>query len=63
MDEPVHALATKRGVRLHVPAPDHRNTPAWQAALTALRSADAWGSTDTTDTPEIWAEIFDEATA
>ncbi|MET7914477.1 hypothetical protein ABZU45_00805 [Streptomyces avermitilis] len=56
LDEPVHMLATERGIRLHVPAPAAHH-PAWTPVLTALRSADRWGSTDTTGTPEIWAEI------
>lgn len=56
LDEPVHLLATKHGIRVHAPAPAPR-APAWKSVLAALRSADRWGSTDTTGTPEIWAEV------
>lgn len=55
--QPVHLLAVGDGVRLHAAAPASSNTEAWEAALMALRSADRWGSTDTTGTPEIWAEV------
>ncbi|MFM9566102.1 hypothetical protein [Streptomyces turgidiscabies] len=57
LDEPVHVLVVERGVRLHVAAPDTPSSAAWRDVLMALRSADQWGSTDTTDTPEIWAEV------
>lgn len=59
LDEPVHLLATKRGLRLHAPAPRTSDKRTWHAALEALRSADEWGSTDTSGTPEIWAEIIE----
>lgn len=57
LDEPVHLLAVDDGVRLHAAAPAPSNAEVWEAALTALRTADRWGSTDTTGTPEIWAEV------
>lgn len=57
IDEPVHVLAVEHGIRLHVAAPLSSDTEAWQPILTALRGADRWGSTDTTGTPEIWAEV------
>lgn len=60
LGEPVHLLAVERGVRVSVAAPDHTDTATWRSLLAALRSADRWGSSDTTDVPEIWAEIHDE---
>ncbi|AWT43188.1 MULTISPECIES: hypothetical protein [Streptomyces] len=57
MDQPVHLLATERGMRAYVTAPKPSDTAAWTRALEALRSADVWGSTDAHGTPEIWAEI------
>jgi hypothetical protein len=59
LDEPVHPLVLAGRIRFHAPAPDCRDLPTWQAVLTAMRSADTWGSTDTTGTPEIWAEVVD----
>lgn len=59
LDKPVHLLATERGIRMYAPAPVACD-PAWPDLLHALRSADQWGSTDATGTPEIWAEIHDE---
>ncbi|NEA61377.1 hypothetical protein [Streptomyces sp. SID12488] len=60
LDEPVHALAIPNGIRIQVPAPDNTDTGRWRAALAALRTADRWGSNDTTDAPEIWAVVQDE---
>jgi hypothetical protein len=62
LDEPVHALAIPRGIRIQAPAPDASDTSRWRAVLAVLRSADSWGSNDTTDTPEIWAVVEDEVT-
>ncbi|MFC9847805.1 hypothetical protein ACFWFF_01645 [Streptomyces sp. NPDC060223] len=63
LDEPVHALTTSRGTRVHAPAPPPHDAATWGAVFDALRSADYYGSTDTSGTPEIWAEIQDEATS
>ncbi|MFD5631567.1 MULTISPECIES: hypothetical protein [Streptomycetaceae] len=60
LDEPVHALSTDRGTRVHAPAPPTSRKDIWAQALAALRSADDWGSSDATGAPEIWAEIHDE---
>ena len=59
LDEPVHLLVTERGICVHGPAPDARDTTKWHAVLAALRGADQWGSKDATGTPEIWAEVHD----
>ena len=56
LDEPVHALTTSGGIRVHAPAPP-ASDDRWPSLLTALRSADRWGSGDTAGTPEIWAEV------
>ena len=56
LDEPVHALSTDRGIRIHAPAPPPRDA-RWERVLEVLRTADWWGSTDTNGAPEIWAEI------
>jgi hypothetical protein len=59
LDGPVHTLAVDGGIRLHAPAPSDNHI--WHATLTALRSADRWGSTDVAGgAPEIWAEVYDE---
>lgn len=62
LDEPVHLLARGGHTRLHAtaPAPSARST--WERVLNVLRTADTWGSTDSTGTPEIWAEVHDEVT-
>lgn len=62
LDEPVHALSTPRGIRVHAPAPRAGDANTWNQVLAALRTADEWGSTDTTGTPEIWAEIHEVMT-
>lgn len=58
LDEPVHVLSTDHGLRVHAPAPLPSDT-RWPPVLVALRSADQWGSTDSTGTLEIWAEVLD----
>lgn len=60
LDEPVHALRTPTGLRLHAPAPAPRDA-RWGPLLDALRSGDRWGSSDGTGTQEIWAEVLDGA--
>jgi hypothetical protein len=59
LDEPAHTLAVERGIRIHAPAPADQDA-RWGRLLTFLRTADRWGSNDTTGCPEIWAEIHDE---
>lgn len=56
LGEPVQLLATSHGMRMHAAAPAPRD-PVWPRLLDALRSADDWGSTDSGDTPQIWAEV------
>jgi len=60
LDEPVHLLAVERGIRVHVTAPDQSDTKTWRSLITALQTADRWGSSDTSDAPEVWAEIHNE---
>jgi hypothetical protein len=60
LDEPVHVLATPRGARIYAPAPDVQD-PVWPRVLEALGSADQWGSTDSSGSAEIWAEVEDGA--
>lgn len=57
LDEPVHVLAMPTGYRVVVAAPDVADLATWQQLFDALRSADRWGSTDTADVPEVWAEV------
>lgn len=59
LDEPVHLLATPRGIRVYAAAPPGSARGTWAAVLDAMRSADAWGSTDASGSPEIWAEVED----
>lgn len=59
LDEPVHLLALEGRLRFHTAAPDPQDRSTWQAVMPALSSADRWGSCDTTDVPEIWAEIHE----
>ncbi|NEE11979.1 hypothetical protein G3M58_36675 [Streptomyces sp. SID7499] len=59
LDEPVHLLVLDGRLRFHTAAPDPHDRSTWQAVMPALSSADRWGSCDTTDVPEIWAEIHE----
>lgn len=59
---PVHLLATDSGMRLYVLAPDTGDR-SWPTVLEAMRSADRWGSTNTSGSPEIWVEVDDEVSA
>ncbi|MFF9088668.1 hypothetical protein ACF1BE_19990 [Streptomyces sp. NPDC014991] len=43
--------------RLCAPAPGGGDLGLWQRVIDALRTADQWGSSDSTGTPEIWAHI------
>ena len=60
LDEPVHVLATAHGIRVHAPAPDVTDPATWLRLLHVLQGADRWGSTDTADVPEVWAEVSTE---
>lgn len=44
---------------MHVAAPPGLSVATWRAVIEVLRGADVWGSTDTTGTPKIWAEVED----
>ncbi|MFJ6566202.1 hypothetical protein ACIQNU_02190 [Streptomyces sp. NPDC091292] len=57
LDEPVHVLVTPGGIRIHATAPPGDDTATWTAVVTALQTADRWGSSDSTGAPEIWAEV------
>ena len=59
LDGPVHLLVRDGRTRLHATAPESRDLAAWRRVLPALQSADRWGSCDTADSPEIWAEIHE----
>lgn len=60
LHEPVHLLRLDgRRLRFHSAAPDPHDECTWRAVMPALASADRWGSCDTTDVPEIWAEIHE----
>ncbi|MFC7842501.1 hypothetical protein [Streptomyces sp. NPDC057382] len=60
LDGPVHLLVVDdHRTRLHAVAPAPTDRSAWRAVLPALASADRWGSCDTADAPEIWAEIHE----
>ncbi|MGW5130341.1 hypothetical protein [Streptomyces sp. NPDC004135] len=60
LDGPVHLLVLGGGrTRLHATAPDPSDRATWATVLSALSSADDWGSRDTADAPEIWAEIHE----
>jgi hypothetical protein len=58
LDEPVHALSTDRGVRIHAPAPAP-NDKRWQQIYSVLSEGDVWGSSYTPMGPEVWAEIHE----
>ncbi|MFH9013954.1 hypothetical protein ACH4C6_21565 [Streptomyces sp. NPDC017943] len=56
----MHLLVLDGGrTRLHATAPEPRDIAAWRRVLPALASADHWGSCDTADAPEVWAEIHE----
>jgi hypothetical protein len=61
LDGPVHLLALDGRTRIHATAPDPKDRSTWDKVLPALASADHWGSCDTADQPEIWAEIHEGA--
>jgi hypothetical protein len=48
-------------VRVSVPAPD--GDTAYRALLEVLLSADAWGSSDSTGEPLVWATVLREPDA
>ncbi|MFJ5778660.1 hypothetical protein [Streptomyces sp. NPDC093094] len=58
LGEPVVMQSTTTGVRLSAPAPDPTD-PAWGCVIEVLGQADAWGSSDGTDTPQIWAHLVE----
>ncbi|MFJ8081954.1 hypothetical protein ACIQ6Y_15220 [Streptomyces sp. NPDC096205] len=58
LGEPVAVQSTTAGVRLSAPAPDPAD-PVWACVLTVLGQADVWGSSDTAERPEIWAQLVD----
>jgi hypothetical protein len=49
--------ARPHGQRITVAAPSRLNAERWGSLLTALRTADAWGSGDATGEIVVWAEI------
>jgi hypothetical protein len=55
----VHLLVLNGHTRIHATAPAPSDESRWLAVLPALSSADCWGSLDTVDGPEIWAEIHE----
>ena len=57
-DQPARLLATPHGTRVYVTAP--ADPDAWERTITALNSADGWGSTDSSGRTEVWAQIDDE---
>jgi hypothetical protein len=59
LNEPVHLLTVDGATRISAPAPP-ADADSWPAVMTALRSADRWGSDNTTGAPEVWAEVDDE---
>jgi hypothetical protein len=59
LDDPVHLLVLDGRARFHTAAPAPHDEAVWQAVMPALSSADRWGSCDTTEGPEIWAEIHE----
>ncbi|MFF7313330.1 hypothetical protein [Streptomyces sp. NPDC008137] len=59
LQEPVRPLVVNGRTRFHATAPDPGDIATWRALMPALASADHWGSSDTTDAPEVWAEIHE----
>ncbi|MFF8430585.1 hypothetical protein ACF07Y_36690 [Streptomyces sp. NPDC016566] len=57
LNEPVYVIALPTGYRVIAAAPGSADHATWQELFDALRLADRWGSTDTADTPEVWAEV------
>ncbi|MFI9600311.1 hypothetical protein ACIHCX_10600 [Streptomyces sp. NPDC052043] len=57
LGEPVRLTTNERATQLRAPAPAGGNLVVWQRVIAALSTADRWGSTDTSGTPEIWANV------
>lgn len=45
------------GARISAPAPGGSDLERWRRAIDILRTADAWGSSSASGTPEIWAHV------
>jgi len=57
----VYAFTKADRTRIYAPAPTPDN-PRWRQVLDALQEADRWGSSNTTGTPEIFAEVVEVST-
>ncbi|MFJ8110409.1 hypothetical protein [Streptomyces sp. NPDC096132] len=55
----VDAFPSQRGIRISAPAPASNDWDRWRKAIEALQGADAWGSSDTGEGPQIWATVED----
>ncbi|MFJ8110007.1 hypothetical protein [Streptomyces sp. NPDC096132] len=55
----VDAFPSPRGIRISAPAPASDDWDRWRKTIEALRDADAWGSSDTGEGPQIWATVED----
>lgn len=58
---PVDLFPTQLGERISAPAPPADDWERWRRATAVLRTADAWGSSDTGDATQIWAEVRQES--
>lgn len=54
---PVRITAENGTEQLRAPAPDGTDDATWQRVIDALGAADQWGSSESTGTPEIWANV------
>ncbi|MGW0942890.1 hypothetical protein ACWD4O_10110 [Streptomyces sp. NPDC002623] len=53
----VDLVPLQRGTRISAAAPDAADWERWRKAIEILRTADAWGSSSASGTPEIWARV------
>ena len=56
----VHLVPRQSVTRVSAPAPDAGDWDRWRRVIAILAAADDWGSSSTSGTPEIWAEVKDE---
>ena len=56
----VDLFPIQRGSRISAPAPAADDWERWRKAIDVLRTADAWGSSDTGAATQIWAEVRQE---
>lgn len=58
--QPVSVAPRQSSTRVSAPSPAPSDWGRWHRVIAVLSTADDWGSSSTSGTPEIWAEIKDE---